>query len=116
MPLVYDPRLVSAVPRRDRSVRCVVITGAGRGFCAGADFSGGRPDNLQYAAAESPSDLEGARLFFRNESETYLALKRLDVPVIASVNGVCVGAGLDMVAHCDMAVASTAGALQGGLV
>jgi 2-(1,2-epoxy-1,2-dihydrophenyl)acetyl-CoA isomerase len=98
--------------RTDRSVRCVVITGAGRGFCAGADFSGGRPGGLLYAEAESPSDLEGARLFFRNESETYIALKRLDVPVIASINGVCVGAGFDMVAHCDMAVASTAARFQ----
>ena len=34
------------------------------------------------------------------------------MPVIASVNGVCVGAGLDMVAHCDMAVASTAARFQ----
>src|SRR4029079_8190011 len=46
-------------------------------------------------------------LFFRHESEAYIALKRIEVPVIASINGVCVGAGLDMVAHCDMAVAST---------
>ena len=107
MTLFDDLRQVFQNARRDRSVRCVVITGAGRGFCAGADFSGGRPENLQYPSAESATDFEGARLFFRNESETYLALKRLEVPVIASVNGVCVGAGFDMVAHCDMAVAST---------
>lgn len=95
--------------RDDRSVRCVVITGAGRGFCAGADFSGGgsaRETNAQ------GFDLEGSRLFFRNESEAYIALKRLEVPVIASINGVCVGAGFDMVAHCDMAVASTAARFQ----
>jgi len=112
MTLFDELRQVFQAARTDRSVRCVVITGAGRGFCAGADFSGGRPGNLLYPAAESPTDLEGARLFFRNESETYIALKRLDVPVIASVNGVCVGAGLDMVAHCDMAVASTAARFQ----
>jgi len=107
MTLFDELRRVFQDARLDRSVRCVVITGAGRGFCAGADFTGGRPDNLLYASAESATDLEGARLFFRNESETYIALKRLEVPVIASVNGVCVGAGFDMVAHCDMAVAST---------
>ncbi len=113
MTLFDDLRDAFQKARTDRSVRCVVITGAGRGFCAGADFSGGaRPDGLLYPSAESPTDLEGARLFFRNESETYLALRRLDVPVIASVNGVCVGAGFDMVAHCDMAVASTAARFQ----
>jgi enoyl-CoA hydratase/carnithine racemase len=112
MTLFDELRRVFQATRTDRSVRCVVITGAGRGFCAGADFSGGRPAGLLYESAESATDLEGARLFFRNESETYIALKRLDVPVIASINGVCVGAGLDMVAHCDMAVASTAARFQ----
>ncbi len=112
MTLFAELREVFQQIRTDRSVRCVVITGAGRGFCAGADFSGGRPPGLLYADQESESDLEGGRLFFRNESEAYIALKRLDVPVIASVNGVCVGAGLDMVAHCDMAVASTAARFQ----
>lgn len=113
MQLFADLREEFQRARRDRSVRCVVITGSGRGFCAGADFSGGGGgEELLYPRAESAEDLEGARLFFRNESETYLALKRLEVPVIASVNGVCVGAGLDMVAHCDMAVASTAARFQ----
>ncbi|MCC6960659.1 MAG: enoyl-CoA hydratase/isomerase family protein [Dehalococcoidia bacterium] len=112
MTLFAELRDAFQAARADRSVRCLVITGAGRGFCAGADFTGGRPSGLLYAPAESPTDLEGARLFFRNESETYIALKRLEVPVIASINGVCVGAGLDMVAHCDMAVASTAARFQ----
>ena len=113
MELFDELRQVFDAARRDRSVRCVVITGAGRAFCAGADFSGsGRRDGLLYPQAEAPTDLEGARLFFRNEAETYLALKRIDVPVIASVNGICCGAGLDMVAHCDMAVASTAARFQ----
>ncbi|MEO8538605.1 MAG: enoyl-CoA hydratase/isomerase family protein [bacterium] len=112
MTLFDELRQVFQDARRDRSVRCLVITGAGRGFCAGADFTGGRPAGLQYATAEAPTDLEGSRLFFRNESETYIALKRLEVPVIASINGVCVGAGFDMVAHCDMAVASTAARFQ----
>lgn len=112
MTLFADLRQAFQQLRTDRSVRCVVITGAGRGFCAGADFTGGRPEGLLYAEQEAPTDLEGARLFFRNESEAFIALRRLDVPVIASINGVCVGAGLDMVAHCDMAVASTAARFQ----
>jgi 2-(1,2-epoxy-1,2-dihydrophenyl)acetyl-CoA isomerase len=113
MQLFDELRQVFESARRDRSVRCVVITGAGRGFCAGADFSGSGPrDALLYGDPDSATDLEGARLFFRNESETYVALRRIDAPVIAAVNGICCGAGLDMVAHCDMAVASTAARFQ----
>jgi 2-(1,2-epoxy-1,2-dihydrophenyl)acetyl-CoA isomerase len=99
--------------RQDRSLRCLVITGAGRAFCAGADFGGSAARLGSEAPKEPPPiDLEGSRLRFRGESEAYIALRRLEVPVIASVNGVCVGAGFDMVAHCDMAVASTAARFQ----
>jgi enoyl-CoA hydratase/carnithine racemase len=100
--------------REDRTVRCVVITGAGRGFCAGADVGGStaRVSAGQAPAQPRPNDPEGSRLTFRHESEPYVALRRLEVPVIASVNGVCVGAGFDLVAHCDMAVVSTAARFQ----
>jgi 2-(1,2-epoxy-1,2-dihydrophenyl)acetyl-CoA isomerase len=97
--------------RLDRSVRCIVITGAGRGFCAGADFSGS-DNQITRGEPASSNDPEGTRLFFRHESEAYIALKRLEVPIIASINGVCVGGGFDLVAHCDMAVASTAARFQ----
>ncbi len=98
--------------RKDRTVRCIVLTGAGRGFCAGADFSGNPNLHGQQPPEPAPLDMEGARLNFRRESEAYIALKRLEVPIIASVNGVCVGAGFDLVAHCDMAVVSTAARFQ----
>jgi enoyl-CoA hydratase/carnithine racemase len=97
--------------RKDRGARCMVITGAGRGFCAGADFSGSAPSR-EPSPQLSATDLEGARLNFRRESEAYIAFRRLEIPVIASINGVCVGAGFDLVAHCDMAVASTAARFQ----
>jgi len=98
--------------RVDRTVRCMVITGAGRGFCAGVNFSGVFPDDLPYPWPEKENDIEGHRLFFRNEWETYAALKRLQVPVIAAVNGVAVGGGFDLVAHCDLAVVSTSARFQ----
>jgi 2-(1,2-epoxy-1,2-dihydrophenyl)acetyl-CoA isomerase len=115
MPMFAELHDVFQNARRDRSVRCLVITGAGRGFCAGADASGSAARAQQAGAAPpppAPLDLEADRLFFRNESEAYIALRRLEVPVIASINGVCVGAGFDMVAHCDMAVGSTAARYQ----
>jgi len=51
-------------------------------------------------------------LNFRYEVETYIALRRLEVPVIASINGPCVGAGFDLASHCDLAVGSTAARYQ----
>lgn len=112
IPTFQELKHVFQDAREDRSVRCVVITGAGRGFCAGADFSGSQSRERTPQEERPPIDLEGSRLFFRNESEAYIALRRLEVPVIAAVNGVCVGAGFDMVAHCDMAVVSKAARFQ----
>ena len=82
----------------DRAVRAVVLTGAGdRAFCAGGDVAG-------FAADPAHVDL------LIKEMTTYLdaAVSRLawmDAPVIAMVNGVAAGAGLSLVACCDLAVA-----------
>jgi crotonobetainyl-CoA hydratase len=81
----------------DRSVRAVVLTGAGtRAFCAGADVKDG--DNvtgLEYWAAPRPGGFGG------------IALRTtLDVPVIARVNGHALGGGFEMVLGCDLIVAA----------
>ncbi|MGH1561621.1 enoyl-CoA hydratase/isomerase family protein [Mumia sp. DW29H23] len=79
----------------DRTVRVVVLTGAGRGFCAGADVSD--------LAAERKPRGEGV------EGElSFLPGPHLDVPVIVAVNGVCAGGGLHFVADADVAIASEA--------
>ena len=85
----------------DDAVRVVVVTGAGRGFCAGADLSGGgdtfNPESRGTAATEIPRD-GGGRVTLR----IYESLK----PVIAAINGPAVGVGLTMTLPMDIRIAS----------
>lgn len=74
-------------------VRCVVVTGAGEGFCAGADMSLLKSDRAD--AAETAAD-----------ELSFLPGPQVDVPVIAAVNGVCAGGGLHFVADADFTIAS----------
>ncbi len=105
--LYADLNAALAEARDDRSVRCVVITGAGRGFCAGADHkAGGAPQ------ADAALDLEGGRLGLIKNAQAFISLHKLDVPVIAAVNGACVGGGFDLACLCDMIVGSTAARYQ----
>ena len=78
----------------DRSVRCVVVTGEGKAFCAGGDVSwlASEPD-------ASPSQLRDRMLPFYT---TWLSLRQLDVPSIAAVNGAAVGAGGALALSCDI--------------
>ena len=80
--------------RGDRSVRCVVVTGEGKAFCAGGDVSwlASEPD-------ASPADLRDRMLPFYT---TWLSLRALDVPSIAAVNGAAVGAGGALALSCDI--------------
>jgi 2-(1,2-epoxy-1,2-dihydrophenyl)acetyl-CoA isomerase len=81
----------------DSSVRAVVLTGAGRGFCVGQDLTEFR---------ESPGDI-GDRLR-GNYHPNVLAIRRLEKPVIAAVNGAAAGAGLSIACACDLRIASDA--------
>ena len=114
-PLLREMRELLFDARFDRTIRCIVITGAGRGFCSGMDFGGSAnpdPDPQPEGMGPEVMDIEGYRLNFRHETETYIALRRVEVPIVAMVNGPCVGAGFDMASHCDLAVVSTAARFQ----
>ena len=114
-PLLRELREIAFEARFDRTIRCVVITGAGRGFCAGMDFGGAAnpdPDPVPEGLEAGQVDAEGYRLNFRHETETFIALRRIEVPMIAMVNGPCVGGGFDLASHCDMAVVSTTARFQ----
>jgi enoyl-CoA hydratase/carnithine racemase len=80
----------------DKSVRAVVLGASGRAFCAGHD--------LKEMRAE-PS-LEYYERLFRQCSTVMLAIQRLPVPVIARVHGLATAAGCQLVAMCDLAIAS----------
>lgn len=83
----------------DGTARVLVLTGAGRGFCAGQDLS-----DRAVAPGEAPPDL-GASIE-RNYRPLVLALRNLPVPVIAAVNGVAAGAGANIALACDMVIAA----------
>lgn len=85
-----------AVLAADETLRCVVIAGAGKAFCAGHD--------LKQMRAE-PSEAYYQDLFARC-SQMMLAIHRLPVPVVARVHGIATAAGCQLVAVCDLAVAS----------
>ncbi len=82
----------------DDSVRAVVITGAGKMFCAGGDLGA-------FAAAG-----DGARqLILKMAGDLHMGLSRLarnDAPVIAAVNGTAAGAGFSLVMFCDLAISA----------
>jgi 2-(1,2-epoxy-1,2-dihydrophenyl)acetyl-CoA isomerase len=89
---------------RDPEVRAVVITGAGRAFCAGQDLT----------EFGETGDI-GASL-----RETYhpniLAIRALQKPVIAAVNGACAGAGLSLACACDIRIAADSAAFVPGFI
>jgi 2-(1,2-epoxy-1,2-dihydrophenyl)acetyl-CoA isomerase len=80
---------------RDPGVRAVVLTGAGRGFCVGQDLTEFR---------EAPGDI-AARLR-ENYHPNVLAIRALEKPVIAAVNGAAAGAGLSIACVCDLRIAA----------
>jgi 2-(1,2-epoxy-1,2-dihydrophenyl)acetyl-CoA isomerase len=89
---------------RDPGVRAVVLTGAGRGFCAGQDLTEFSEVGDVAAALRATYHLN------------ILALRALEKPVIASVNGVCAGAGLSLATACDIRIAADTASFVPGFV
>ena len=82
---------------QDESVRVVVLAAEGKAFCAGHDLKEMRA---------TPS-MEYYKYLFTQCSQVMLAIQRLPVPVIARVQGIATAAGCQLVAMCDLAVASS---------
>ena len=87
----------------DAGVRCVVLTGAGRGFCAGQDLADPAvAPNLEPGG--EPADIGAA--IERFYKPLALRIRSLPVPVIAAVNGVAAGAGANIALGCDIVIAA----------
>jgi enoyl-CoA hydratase/carnithine racemase len=92
----YIDRLRECGDRDD--IRCVVITGEGRGFCSGGDTGG-------MGGAQTTVTAVKSGLWDRIQKISQ-EIQNLDKPVLAAVNGVAVGAGMDMALHCDIRYAA----------
>lgn len=87
----------------DDSVRCLILTGAGRAFCAGQDLSD--PEVApEVAPGAPPKDL--GTVLERRYVPLLLRLRSMPVPVIAAVNGVAAGAGANLALACDLVFAA----------
>lgn len=101
--------MVSAIKDagRDESVRVVVITGAGKAFCSGFDLA-------ELGLEEKGSPLRYVVIMREGFHKLLLALRALDKPIIASINGAAVAGGLDLALACDLRVASDKARLGDG--
>jgi enoyl-CoA hydratase/carnithine racemase len=117
-----EVRAAMAEAERDENVRVIVLTGAGRGFCAGADMSllstvatkgldaAQRAQAVQAGAGSGPgagsgSGGGGARADFQKKYSYFPAMSK---PVIGAINGPAVGLGLVIALYCDLRFASDA--------
>ena len=84
---------------RGEGARVLVVTGAGRGFCAGQDLG-------DRAVAPGGRGADLGESIERNYTPLVLALRALPLPVIAAVNGVAAGAGANIALACDLVIAA----------
>src|SRR5258706_12971127 len=89
---------------RDPEVRAVVVTGAGKGFCAGQDLK-------EFGEAGNIGDSLRATYH-----PNVLAIRALEKPVIAAVNGACAGAGLSFACACDIRIAADVASFVPGFI
>ncbi|MBU1343273.1 MAG: enoyl-CoA hydratase/isomerase family protein [Proteobacteria bacterium] len=76
----------------DDMLKCVVITGEGRSFCAGVEVADHKPDNVDAMVSTF--------------NRIFELINVIDIPVIAAVNGACLGGGMEVAIACDIVIAS----------
>jgi 2-(1,2-epoxy-1,2-dihydrophenyl)acetyl-CoA isomerase len=94
-----DLKHAMQIIQADRNVRVLMITGAGRGFCAGQDLS-------ERAMADGGEPADVGSSLDKNYNPLLKQLRGLAYPVICAVNGVAAGAGCNLVLACDIVIAA----------
>lgn len=95
--------------RTDYDVKVILLTGAGKDFCSGVDFTSSGPQM-------NPGPYEMKSQLWDRIHRIALALEDIDKPVIAAMKGVAVGAGLDMALMCDLRFAGSSARFSEGYV
>ncbi|KAI1804232.1 enoyl-CoA hydratase/carnithine racemase [Daldinia bambusicola] len=126
------PKQLNAIPRpqhfalerlwdwydAEPALRCAVITGSGRAFCAGADLKEWDTLNSSSSSSSSPDSPENAKASSAEEESNLPQTKRFPLggfggmsnrgglkPIVAAVNGICFGGGMEMAINCDLVIA-----------
>ena len=94
--------------QRERGVRCVVLTGAGRAFCSGQDLR--ELQERRDAAEGTPEDF--GTLLRQRYNPLASRIRTLEKPFIASINGVAAGAGASLALTCDLRICARGAALK----
>jgi 2-(1,2-epoxy-1,2-dihydrophenyl)acetyl-CoA isomerase len=94
-----EVRAALASVQQDKTIRVLVLTGAGRGFCAGQDLS----DRAVAPGAKGVDLGDSVEQFY---APLVLTLRSLPMPVICAVNGVAAGAGANLALACDIVIAA----------
>ncbi len=106
--LVHELLDVLESTRHDDAVKAMVVTGAGRGFCAGADVSGGREAQaLGEELIEADSFRRHHEAPIGHYGVLFEALNDYPKPIVAAVNGAAAGAGMSLALACDIRIASS---------
>ncbi len=89
---------------REPGVRCILITGAGRGFCAGLDLQ--QLGQMGGGAGLADDGGGQGQAAFKIDELPPMVLRRIDTPVVCAMNGPAAGYGMDLALGCDMILAS----------
>jgi 2-(1,2-epoxy-1,2-dihydrophenyl)acetyl-CoA isomerase len=100
--MVHEILAALSDSRDDDAIRCVILTGSGKGFCSGGDISA----DFQYPPRYRGHRLESMLEMRENMHVLIRFLQRFDKPVIAAINGAAVAGGLTLALACDFRIAA----------